>query len=309
MAENNVQMNMGKQVIFLNGIYPPIPTPFDNKGRIAAESLVSNLAFLSQLDLRGFVVLGSNGESVMLSEREKFQVIEAARAMIPPDKLMIVGTGCQSTAETLLLTKGAGNIGADAALIITPSYYRRQMTPEALLNHYRTIADSSPIPIILYNMPACTGIDLEADIITILARHPNIIGLKDSSGDLVKIGYIRQQIGPGFQVLAGSGSYILPALSVGAAGGIMALANIAPVQCIAIHQLFLQGRQKEAQDLQLRLIPLNTAITSRWGVAGLKAAMDTLGMYGGPVRSPLLSLSNDDKKVLDSILIKSGIKK
>lgn len=308
MAEKNLEIS-SKQMILLRGIYPPIPTPFDSKGRIAADALASNLAFLSQYDLRGFVILGSNGEYVMLTEREKFQVIEAARAVIPPDKLMIVGTGCQATTETVVLTKGAANIGADAALIITPSYYRRQMTPEVLVNHYRTIADRSPIPLLIYNMPACTGIDLDTDIIDVLSRHPNIIGLKDSSGDIVKIGSIRQQAGPGFQVLAGSGSYILPALSVGAVGGIMALANIAPAQCISIHRLFFEGKQKEAQDLQVRLIPLNTAITSRWGVPGLKAAMDTLGLYGGPVRSPLLSLSNDDKKVLDSILIKSGIKK
>jgi 4-hydroxy-2-oxoglutarate aldolase len=308
MSENNLEIS-GKQFLFLNGIYPPVPTPFDSKGRIAVDALESNLVFLNQFDLRGFVVMGSNGEYVMLTEREKYQVIEVARAVIPPDKLMIVGTGCQSTSETLLLTKGAANIGADAALVITPSYYRRQMTPEVLVNHYRTIADRSPIPILVYNMPACTGIDLDADTIIILARHPNIIGLKDSSGDVVKIGTIRHEVGPGFQLLAGSASFLLPFLSVGAVGGIMALANIAPDQCIAVHRLFLDGRLKEAQDFQMRLIPANAAVTSWWGVPGLKAAMDSLGMYGGPVRAPLLPLSSENKKILDSILSKSGIKK
>jgi len=308
MAENNLEIS-GKQVIFLNGIYPPLPTPFDAKGRIAVDALERNLEFLNQFDLRGFVVMGTNGEHVLLSEREKYQVMEVARAVIPPDKLMIVGTGCQSTSETMVLTNGAASIGADAALVLTPSYYRKQMTPEVLVNHYRTIADHSPIPILVYNMPACTGIDLDADTIVMLARHPNIIGLKDSSGDVVKIGTIRHEVGPGFQLLAGSASFLLPALSIGAVGGILALANIAPAQCIAVHRLFLDGRLKEVQDLQVRLIYANTAVTSRWGVAGLKAAMDSLGMYGGPVRTPLLALSSENKKLLDSILIKSRIKK
>lgn len=295
-------------MLMLDGIYPPVPTPFDGKGRVSVEALKNNLLFLNQFDLRGFVVLGSNGEYVMLSEEEKLLVMEIARTVLPADKLIIAGTGCQSTGETLYLTKKAAEIGVDAALIITPSYYRRLMTPEALIHHYNTIADDSPIPILIYNIPACTGIDLDAETISFLARNPNIIGLKDSSGDVTKIAAIRQQSGPGFQILAGSGGFLLPSLSVGAIGGIMALANIAPNACIAIRRYYLEGRQIEARELQLRMVPVNSAVTSRWGVPALKAAMEMIGMYGGPVRLPLLPVSEDIRKQLNSILINSGLK-
>jgi 4-hydroxy-2-oxoglutarate aldolase len=297
-----------KRMLLLDGIYPPIPTPFDGKGMVSVEALKSNLLFLNQFDLRGFVVLGSNGEYVMLSEEEKLLVMETARTVLPEDKLIIAGTGCQSTAETLHLTERAAEIGVDAALVITPSYYRRQMTPEVLIHHFNTIADDSPIPILIYNMPACTGIDPDAETISFLARHPNIIGLKDSSGDVTKIAAIRQQSGPGFQILAGSGGFLLPALSVGAIGGIMALANIAPHACIAIRRYHLEGRQLEARELQLRMVPVNSAVTSRWGVPGLKAAMEMIGMYGGPVRLPLMPVSEEIRKQLNSILVNSGLK-
>jgi len=295
MTEKNFKNS--KRMLLLDGIYPPIPTPFDGKGRVSEEALKSNLLILNQFDLRGFVV-----------EEEKLLVMETARTVLPADKLIIAGTGCQSTGETLHLTEKAAEIGVDAALVITPSYYRRQMTPEALIHHYNTIADDSSIPILIYNMPACTGIDLDAETISFLARHPNIIGLKDSSGDVTKIAAIRQQSGPGFQILAGSGGFLLPALSVGAIGGIMALANIAPDACIAIRRFHLEGRQLEARELQLRMVPVNSAVTSRWGVPALKAAMEMTGMYGGPVRLPLLPISEEIRKQLNSILVNSGLK-
>jgi 4-hydroxy-2-oxoglutarate aldolase len=304
----NESFKNSKRMLLLDGIYPSVPTPFDEKGKISVEALKSNLLFLDQFDLRGFVVLGSNGEYVLLGEEEKIVVLEAARKAIPSEKLMIAGTGCQSTGETLHLTKKAAEIGVDAVLIITPSYYRKLMTPEVLINHYHTIADNSPVPILIYNMPAFTGIDLDVETIAYLARHPNIIGMKDSSGNNTKIGEIRQQVGPGFQVLAGSGGNLLPSLSVGAIGGVMALANIAPKACIAIRSCHLEGRQLEARELQLRMIPVNSAITSRWGIPALKAAMELRGMYGGPVRLPLLPVSENIRKQLNSILVISGLK-
>ncbi len=291
--ENNLQ---------LGGLYPPIPTPFTKNGQIAVDALKKNLEYLNRFNLRGVVVMGSNGEYVMLSEKEKLLLMETARTAIPQDKLMIAGTGCQSTGETVNLTKKAAETGADAALVITPSYYRKLMTPETLSIHFRTVADESPIPIILYNMPACTGIDMDAETIAALAKHPNIIGLKDSGGNLVKIGDISRLTEPGFQVLAGSGGFLLPALSVGAVGGVMALANIAPAQSIALHQLFLDGNQKEAQELQVRLIPVNSAVTARWGIPALKAALDFLGLYGGPVRPPLQPLPEETRNQLHEIL-------
>jgi 4-hydroxy-2-oxoglutarate aldolase len=299
--------NVNKQILRLNGIYPPVPTPFDGDGRVAPRKLTGNIDHWNRFALRGYVVLGTNGEFVLLTEQEKLHVLETARMAIPSDKLMIAGTGCESTGETIRLTRKAAEIGADAALIINPSYYKARMTPEALIHHFRTVADASPIPTVIYNMPACTGIDLTAETITQLAEHPNIIGLKDSSGNVIKLGQIHLLVGPSFQVLAGSASFLLPALSIGAAGGILALANIAPTQCLAIYQHFLEGDWNKAREVQVRIIPANTAVTRRWGVPALKTAMDMLGFYGGPVRSPLLPLSDDLKEELQAILLKGGI--
>jgi len=233
----------------LNGIFPPVPTPFTAKGGLALPALKRNLAHWHRFDLHGYVVLGSNGEFVFLSEQEKLKVLNTARTAIPPDKLLIAGTGCQATGETAKLTQEAANIGADAALVLTPSYYKGQMTPVALTQHFHAVADASPIPIIIYNMPACTGIDLTAETVATMAQHPNIIGIKDSGGNVVKMGDIQRLVGPEFQVLAGSASFLLPALSVGAVGGVLALANIAPEQCLAIHQHFLNGEWEQALSL------------------------------------------------------------
>ncbi len=291
----------------LDGIFPPIPTPFNSKGEIAAQALAKNLAHWNRFDLRGYVVLGSNGEFVFLSEQEKLQTLEAARAVIPPDKLLVAGTGCQGTHETIELTKKAAASGADAALVLTPSYYRGQMTPEALIQHFHAVADASPVPIILYNMPACTGIDLAAGTVAMMAEHPNIIGIKDSGGNVVKMSEIRRLAGSGFQLLAGSASFLLPALSLGAVGGILALANIAPAQCLAIYQRFLDGEWEQSREIQVRMIPSNTAVTRGWGVPALKAAMDMLGLYGGSVRPPLLPLPEESRRELRTILVRSGV--
>ena len=291
----------------LSGIFPPIPTPFTAKGGLALPALKKNLAHWNRFDLRGYVILGSNGEFVFLSEQEKLKVLETARTATPPDRLLIAGTGCQSTLSTIELTEVAAKIGADAALVLTPSYYKGQMTPVALTQHFHAVADASPIPIIIYNMPACTEIDLTAETVAIMAKHPNIIGIKDSGGNVVKMGDIRRLVGPEFQVLAGSASFLLPALSVGAVGGVLALANIAPEQCLAIYQHFLDGEWEQARELQVRMIPVNTAVTRGWGVPALKTAMDMLGLYGGPVRQPLLPLSDTLKAQLRNILVEGGI--
>ena len=294
-------------MIQLGGLFPPIPTPFTAKGGLALSALKKNLAYWNQFDLRGFVVLGSNGEFIFLSGQEKLKVLETARTATPPDRLLIAGTGCQSTLGTIELTEAAAKIGADAALVLTPSYYKGRMTPEALVRHYQAVADASPIPVLIYNMPACTGIDLDAATIAAIAAHTNIIGLKDSGGNVVKMGDVRRLVGPEFQVLAGSASFLLPALSVGAVGGVLTLANIAPEQCLAIHQYFQNGEWKQAREIQVRMIPVNTAVTRGWGIPALKAAMDMLGLYGGPVRQPLLPLSEDMKRELRAILVEGGI--
>ena len=293
--------------ISLKGCFPPIPTPFDADGRVDHDHLVQNLNEWQEIPLAGFAVLGSNGEAVLLKEEEKLETWRTAGATIDKEHLFIAGTGCESTTETLELTEKAANLGADAALVVTPHYYKSKMDRPALLNHYTMIADRSPIPIILYNVPAFTGIDLDVEIIMELANHPNIIGLKESAGNLVKIGQLAGITDAQFQVLAGSGSFLLPALSVGAVGGIMALAAVAPHALSDIIQCFSKGEMKGARKLQHRLIPANAAVTARFGVAGLKAALDLIGMYGGPVRLPLLPLGDQQMEELKRVLREADI--
>jgi 4-hydroxy-2-oxoglutarate aldolase len=293
--------------VSLKGCFPPIPTPFDDRGKVDHDRLALNLEKWQETPLSGFVVLGSNGEVVFLKEEEKFETWKTAEATIKSDRLFIAGTGCESSIETMELTENAANVGAHAAMVVTPHYYRSRMDHRALVTHYTMIADRSPIPIILYNVPGFTGIDLSVETINELAQHPNIIGLKESSGNLVKIGQLVHSTGDSFQVLAGSGSFLLPALSVGAVGGVMALACVAPHALAELVQSFEKGDLKRARDLQLRLIPANAAVTTKFGIPGLKAAIDVIGMYGGPVRPPLLPLEQQEKGELKSILKKAGI--
>lgn len=295
-------------MLTLKGIFPPLPTSFGANEDLSTRDMASNIEILSRFDLAGFLVLGSNGELINLTENEKIKVYNDMRAVIPSGKIMLAGTGGQSTRETILLTKSAGKAGADAALVLNPSYYRGLMTKEALKNHYHAVADASEIPVIIYNMPANSGLDMDADTIVAISEHDNIIGLKDSGGNIIKMGDIRQRVKPGFRILAGSASFLLPALSVGAKGGILALANIAPAQCIKIYSDFMNGRINAARETQLDMISLNTAITSKWGVPALKFAMDNLGLYGGLPRKPILPLKDNIKNLILELLFEKGIR-
>jgi 4-hydroxy-2-oxoglutarate aldolase len=291
----------------LRGIFPPIPTPFTTSEALDHDALRCNLAFLEKSDLRGYVVMGSNGEAVHLSYDERFQLIEDVRGLLPDHRLLIAGTGCPSTRETIVMSRRAASLGADAVLVLPPHYYRGRMTHDALVRHFRAVADACSVPVILYNMPACTGIDMGAPTILAAAEHENIIGLKDSGGDITKLGAIYGVLGDRFQLLAGSASFLLPARSVGAVGGVLALANIAPDLCIEIQRSVDAGDWMRAREIQVRLIEPNRAVTQRWGVAGLKAAMDLLGLCGGCVRRPLLDLTAPEVDELKAILSAADI--
>jgi 4-hydroxy-2-oxoglutarate aldolase len=295
------------KALSLKGCFPPIPTPFDTKGRVDHHQLANNLEKWQRTDLAGFVVLGSNGEAALLKRNEKIAVWKTAGQTISKGKLFIAGTGCESTAETLDLTEKAAALGARAAMVVTPHYYRARMDHAALMNHYTMVAERSPIPIILYNVPASTNVDISAELVVALSKHPNIIGMKESSGNVAKMGLIVREAPSHFQVLAGSGSFLLPALSVGAVGGVMALSAVAPNAVVEIIALFEAGKLKDAKKTQLRLIPTNNAVTSRFGIAGFKAALDLLGMYGGPVRSPLLPLDEPGRAEVAAILAETGL--
>ncbi len=293
--------------INLAGIYPPISTPFTEQGEIAFDHLSTNLSRWNELPLDGYVVGGSNGEFVSQSFDERVAVLKGVREEMPSSHLLIAGAGMHSTRETVDLAQAMAAVGADAVLIVTPSFYKSKMDLRALRGHYFAVAEASSVPVILYNVPANTGVDMPAETILELAQHANIIGIKDSSGDLAKMESVVDAAPQGFQVLAGSGSFFLPALAIGAVGLIAALVNIAAADLARIHKLFKGGQLSDARKMQQRLIETNSAVTSRFGVAGLKAALDLLGFYGGPVRSPLQPLMADEREELKNILVRADL--
>ena len=295
------------KTVSMAGIFPPIPTPFDGAGELNLKALADNLEKWNKYPLAGYVVLGSNGEMPYLSETEKLKVFETARKHIPAGKLLLAGCGCESTHSSIALAKQAAALGADVALFISPCYYKSKMDNAGLGDYYTKIADACPIPISMYNMPANTGVDLSVELVVKMAQHPNIAAVKDSSGNVAKMGEIVRSVRPDFQVIAGSAGFLYPALCIGAIGGVLALANIAPQQCCDILDYFRHGKHEDAKQLQLRMIAPNTAVTAKFGVPGLKAAMEMVGMYGGNPRSPMLPLNADQKETLRGILKGAGI--
>jgi 4-hydroxy-2-oxoglutarate aldolase len=282
-------------------------TPFTQDGKVSYKSLAANLQKWNRTGLAGYLILGSNSEFVYLTEEEKIRVLEVAREHIPSDKMMIAGTGCEATEATIALTKRAAAIGADAVMVVTPAYYKPQMRDRVLLEHYRRVADASPVPVFLYNVPPFTGVVIEPAVAAQLARHPNIVGMKDSAGNLAVFAEYLRQAPSNFTLFIGSAPVFLPALALGASGGILAIANCAPEACLAIYALFREGKWEEARQQQLQLLPAMHAMTTRFGIAGLKAAMDLLGYEGGWPRPPLLYPTEAEKKEIRLALQESGL--
>ncbi|MBI2901959.1 MAG: dihydrodipicolinate synthase family protein [Candidatus Methylomirabilis oxyfera] len=291
----------------LRGVMPPVPTPFGEDGEVAYGRLAENLQRWNQTDLSGYLVVGSTGECATLTEQEKLRLWEVARKHIPGEKRFIAGTGCESTRETIALTNRAAMIGAEAALVVTPWYYKGAMKSRELEAHYTAVADATPIPILLYNVPQFTGVVIEPDAVAKLAGHPNIIGMKDSSGAMGTFAEFVRVTSSSFQLFVGTAMTFYAGLCLGARGGILALANVAPQECALVHRLFEDGKHDEAKRLQLRLILLTRAINSRFGIAGVKAAMAFRGYYGGPPRPPLLSLQPEEMEVVRRELAAAGL--
>jgi 4-hydroxy-2-oxoglutarate aldolase len=292
--------------VSLEGVFAPIPTPFDDSGAIQVDRLAENLDRWNRDPLAGIVVGGSNGEFPLLSVEERVSVVSQVRRRVPGDRLVFAGSGMESTAATIDLTRRMADAGADAALVVTPSYYRGRMDGPTLVRHFLSVAESSSLPIILYNVPANTAVDLSADAVIELSRHPNIVGIKDSGGDLVKMARIVGACDPAFQVMAGSAGFFLAALSVGAVGVIAALANLAAPALVELMEAHRRA-DPAAKMIQARLIPINAAVTSGFGVPGLKSAMDWLGMYGGPPRPPLLPLGEPERDRIRRELTRAGL--
>jgi len=287
----------------LQGIYPPLPTFFRADEELDLDTLRRHIQRLRDTGVAGYVLMGSNGEAVHLSDDERARVIEAARAAAGPEAQILVGVGTFATRATIARCHLAARAGGDVALVLPPHYYRGQMSNAALVAHYRAVADASPIPTVVYNMPANTGgLDLDAVTVLEIAEHPNVIGIKDSAGNIAKLAQIVAGARPNFATLAGSAGFLLPALAVGATGAVAALANIAPEWCCVLQRLFVEGQLAQARALQARLVPVNTAITSGYGVPGLKAALELTAGYGGIPRRPLLPLGAVERERLAGIL-------
>jgi 4-hydroxy-2-oxoglutarate aldolase len=292
--------------IDLHGIFPPITTPFLS-GKMAYDKLASNVEKWSLTGLKGFVVLGSNGEYVSLSEKEKRTVVDIVVQSAAKEMLIIAGTGCESTVETLRLTEDCAKLGAHAALVVTPHYYAGRMGEAALVKHYSEVADHSPLPILLYNVPKFTHINLAAGMVARLSKHPNIVGIKDSSGNVIQLGELMNAVAKDFDVMVGTAGVLFGGLTLGCAGGVLALSNVAPEHCVKIYDLVEQGDFETARELQLKMLPVNQAVTAVYGVPGLKAALDILGYFGGDPRLPLLPSSQQEKSDIKAILKKADL--
>lgn len=290
----------------LEGIFAALTTPFV-EDEVSIPRFEENIRKFNGTGLAGYVVLGSTGECVSLSDAESEALVRAARATAAPGKAVIAGTARESTRLTIDFTNRMADAGIDAALVRSPSYYKSRMTRDALKAHFLAVAERARVPILIYNIPANTGLSLEVSLVIEVSAHPNIIGLKESSGNIAYLGEVIRRVPADFRYFLGSGSVFLPGLELGACGAILAVANAAPELCSRIHRLFREGKLNEAQKLQLDLIPLNKAIMEGTGIAGLKHALDLRGYYGGPVRLPLLPPSETAKAQIAGLMKGLGL--
>ncbi len=291
---------MQKQQI--EGILPPMITPFKANGDVDYKAFETNIRKWNQDKLGGYLVLGSNSETVYLSEEEKVELIKITVSSAKKGRHILVGSGMESLRETVRFTNLAAKLGVHAALVLTPFYYGGKMTSEALINYFSKLADNSDIPILIYNVPKFTHINIKSDAVEVLSRHPNIIGMKDSLGDVPQLATFKRIIPDDFNLLVGTASAWYPALTLDIKAGILALANCNPNECAKVKEEFDKGNWENAREVYQRIFPINTAVTGTYGIAGLKYACDLLGYKGGSVRSPLLPLKEEEKKGIEEVL-------
>ncbi len=294
--------------IDLSGVFIPTTTPFDPvTGDVDLVGFRNNLRAFMQHGVRGFVVGGSTGEAVYLDEGERARMLEGARGVIG-DRLLVAGTGAESTRATVRLTTTAVDLGADAVLVQPPAFYKSAMSPRVLVDHYHAVADASGVPVILYQVPLrFSTLDFSTGLVEELSAHPSIVGIKDSRGDLDLVGELVSSTQTGFQVMVGSGARFYGALEIGAVGGILGVANVAPGLCATIHDAFIAGRSSEAGRVQELVTPLHNEIVGRRGVPGVKRTLDLLGLRGGEPRPPLQPLPADQDDALARLLATAGL--
>jgi 4-hydroxy-2-oxoglutarate aldolase len=293
--------------IHLNGILPPLTTPFDGRSDPDYDTLASNVAQYNETGLAGYVALGSNGEAVHLSDDERVRVIETIRRAALPHHTIIAGVNELSTRGAISAARRAADAGADAALVVTPYFYKSSMTQNALARFYAEVADASPIPVFIYNVPQNTGVIIDPAAIAKLAEHENIIGVKDSSGNMGAISDTLRRAPSDFAVMVGNGGILFPSLLMGARGAILAVACAAPRACVELYAAATAGDYVRARELQNRLSPLSHIVTAGLGVAGLKAAMGMVGFRGGDLRAPLLPLDKGEINRVKTVLCETGL--
>jgi len=287
----------------LQGIFPALTTCFDHHGSLYKAKVFHNIERLNAIGLGGYTVCGSTGETPLLSSSERLQLMGWIKEASAPGKVLIAGVGAESVHETVRMANEAAALGYDAALVLTPFYYRNQMhRPETQTLFFRAVADQSKIPVLLYNIPQVTGYDLLTDTIAELSHHLNIAGMKDSSGDMQKLSQVIPAVKPGFQIVTGSGINILNSLQRGAAGAILAIANALPYACVSIWEAFRSREMEAAQDWQNRLLPLSKLIAGQPGIPALKYAMDLTGLYGGSPRLPFLPPAAGTKEQVETAI-------
>jgi 4-hydroxy-2-oxoglutarate aldolase len=291
----------------LSGIIPPITTPFDDDGELLFDRFRENLRRWAATGIAGVVVLGSNGEYHSLSDEERVALVREARPLVVRDRLLIAGAGKESTRLTVHLIRRLADAGADYALVGVPCYFKTAMTDDVLYGHFAAIADASPVPILVYNVPQFTGVATSAALIERLSAHDNIAGIKESSANLPLQGEIRRRTPERFKILVGSAPTLLPSLIQGASGGVVAIACALPELTVDLFDAFRSGDWKTAAQLQSQLQPPAAAVTTQFGIAGLKAGMELTGYFGGPPRLPLVPLGAAERKKLQSIFQTAGV--
>ncbi len=286
----------------LHGIFAPLTTPFASDGSVSLSHLRDNIKRYNQTRLAGYAINGSTSESVLLRWDEVYSIWETAREAAAPDKILIAGTGAESTAETIEHTNRAASAGYTVALVRTPSFYKPAMTEEALAEHYNRVADAARIPILLYSVPIFTHVTVEAPLVARVSKHPNIIGMKDSSGNVQGVADIIAAAPKQFQTLVGSASTLYESLENGAVGAILALACAFPELCAEIYESSRTGDSAKAHSLAQQLIAPAKMFGPQYGIAGLKYALDRSGHFGGPPRPPLLPVGEAARREIDTML-------
>jgi 4-hydroxy-2-oxoglutarate aldolase len=291
----------------LAGVFAPMTTSFDDQGKLLLDKMAFNVQKLNSSRLRGYLVLGTNGEFRSLSTPESMDLLRAVVKTASPDKVIMAGTGSESTSVSIELCHQAAEAGAHYGSLITPFFFAKKMSDSALINHFIQVAERSPIPVLLYNNPGVTGITMSTTVIKEVSSHPRIVGMKDSSPGNLSAYILNAQ--PGFYLLAGSANFFFTGLLMGAVGGVLSLANAFPERCCRLYDLGVARNLEEGRELQFHLMKINQMVSGKYGVAGVKAAMDFVGFYGGPTRSPLTSLTVDEKKKLREGLVGAGLLK